>query len=267
MDWCDKYPCYQNAKANPEGVDRQYGRIWRVVTTQSSSVVPASAGSENVPPKGGTTKHASRPSNDLDLKKLSTADLVKTLEHPNNWMRRIARRLLVEKQDPQATTQLIVQAANAVEMDSFWTLGQFGGILGSEVTNGKVERGPVHYVWIARFIGDYLAAKHSERSENAADKKLAVWASEALKRIAGVNDAQIQAAVCIAIRQSLTGNLTTTTPKLSQVCANDALDVASLVTVGSSRQKPDQYLGFACWSASSSPKSAPEHFCRSLNNY
>ena len=31
MDWCDKYPCYQNAKANPEGVDRQYGRIWRVV--------------------------------------------------------------------------------------------------------------------------------------------------------------------------------------------------------------------------------------------
>ena len=249
MDWCDKYPCYQNAKANPEGVDRQYGRIWRVVTTQSSSVVPASAGSENVPPKGGTTKHASRPSNDLDLKKLSTADLVKTLEHPNNWMRRIARRLLVEKQDPQATTQLIVQAANAVEMDSFWTLGQFGGILGSEVTNGKVERGPVHYVWIARFIGDYLAAKHSERSENAADKKLAVWASEALKHIAGVNDAQIQAAVCIAIRQSLTGNLTTTTPKLSQVCAIDALDVASLVTVGSSRQKPDQYLGFACWSA------------------
>ncbi len=99
MDWCDKYPCYQNAKANPEGVDRQYGRIWRVVTTQSSSVVPASAGSENVPPKGGTTKHASRPSNDLDLKKLSTADLVKTLEHPNNWMRRMARRMLVEKTD------------------------------------------------------------------------------------------------------------------------------------------------------------------------
>jgi putative membrane-bound dehydrogenase-like protein len=25
MDWCDKYPCYQNAKANPEGVDRERG--------------------------------------------------------------------------------------------------------------------------------------------------------------------------------------------------------------------------------------------------
>ncbi|MDB6138544.1 MAG: hypothetical protein JWO94_1616 [Verrucomicrobiaceae bacterium] len=33
MDWCDKYPCYQNAKANPEGVDREKGRIWRVVYT------------------------------------------------------------------------------------------------------------------------------------------------------------------------------------------------------------------------------------------
>jgi putative membrane-bound dehydrogenase-like protein len=252
MDWCDKYPCYQNAKANPEGVDRQYGRIWRVefdgkvgveaLADQNASTRPPTSQS----PKGSTP---TRPTNNLDLKKLATADLVKALEHPNNWMRRMARRMLVEKQDPQATTQLTVQAANAVELDSFWTLGQFGAILGSEVTNGKVERGPVHYVWIARFIGDYLAAKRNERSENAADKKLAVWASEALKHIAGVNDAQIQAAVCIAIRQSLTGNLTTTTPTLSQVCAIDALEVASLVTVGSSRQKPDQYLGFACWSA------------------
>jgi putative membrane-bound dehydrogenase-like protein len=31
MDWYDKYPCYQNAQADPEGVDRVYGRIWRVV--------------------------------------------------------------------------------------------------------------------------------------------------------------------------------------------------------------------------------------------
>ena len=31
MDWCDKYPCYQNAQADPEGVDREMGRIWRVV--------------------------------------------------------------------------------------------------------------------------------------------------------------------------------------------------------------------------------------------
>jgi hypothetical protein len=33
MDWYDKYPCYQNANADPEGVDREHGRIWRVVYT------------------------------------------------------------------------------------------------------------------------------------------------------------------------------------------------------------------------------------------
>jgi putative membrane-bound dehydrogenase-like protein len=31
MDWYDKYPCYQNAQADPDGVDREMGRIWRVV--------------------------------------------------------------------------------------------------------------------------------------------------------------------------------------------------------------------------------------------
>jgi hypothetical protein len=54
------------------------------------------------PSKSGVTatalQNASRPSDDFDLKKLSAADLVKTLEHPNNWMRRMARRMLVEKE-------------------------------------------------------------------------------------------------------------------------------------------------------------------------
>ena len=36
-DWCDKYPCYQNAQADPEGVDRERGRIWRVVYTGKNS--------------------------------------------------------------------------------------------------------------------------------------------------------------------------------------------------------------------------------------
>ena len=42
MDWCDKYPCYQNAKANPEGVDRDKGRIWRVVYTGARTLLLSS---------------------------------------------------------------------------------------------------------------------------------------------------------------------------------------------------------------------------------
>ncbi len=93
MDWCDKYPCYQNAKANPEGVDRERGRIWRVVHEKEKGArTLLSAASEESPKEADKSVRAP-----LDLQKLSTADLVKTLEHPNNWMRRMARRMLVEK--------------------------------------------------------------------------------------------------------------------------------------------------------------------------
>ncbi|OYW73521.1 MAG: hypothetical protein B7Z37_21205 [Verrucomicrobia bacterium 12-59-8] len=88
MDWCDKYPCYQNAKANPEGVDRERGRIWRVVTTNSKS-------------------NATRDHTDLNLKKLAPPDLVKSLEHPNNWMQRMARRMLFERNRSESAGSLL----------------------------------------------------------------------------------------------------------------------------------------------------------------
>lgn len=101
MDWCDKYPCYQNAKANPEGVDRERGRIWRVCYGETQPK-PSDVSQEIT--RGGVEfpifanhRSPSRWSQTLDLKKLTTTDLVKTLEHPNNWMRRMARRLLVER--------------------------------------------------------------------------------------------------------------------------------------------------------------------------
>ena len=139
MDWCDKYPCYQNAKANPEGVDRERGRIWRVV----HNVAWLSKGESNVPhapPAGSMTQrestaarlgsgepsYSSRDRADLDLKKLPPADLVKTLEHPNNWMRRMARRMLVER-NQTASFELLQAALNdknsiAARMEAVWTL-------------------------------------------------------------------------------------------------------------------------------------------------
>lgn len=162
MDWCDKYPCYQNAKANPEGVDRQYGRIWRVVTTQSGSVVPASAGSENVPPKGGTTQHASRPTNDLDLKKLSTADLVKTLEHPNNWMRRMARRMLVERKDESAREELEKLCLERENTEALWTLWGTRTLSDSILLKNETLRSPILKSWAALLIHAKLHAKLGE---------------------------------------------------------------------------------------------------------
>ena len=72
MDWCDKYPCYQNAQANPEGVDREKGRIWRVCYT----------GSE----EGKKLAGMSRADKDLDLQKLGAARLTEYALSPNKWL-------------------------------------------------------------------------------------------------------------------------------------------------------------------------------------
>src|SRR6185503_3538541 len=80
MDWYDRYPCYQNANADPEGVDREHGRIWRVVYTSGRKGVP-------VP---------SRPEARMNLASLTSTELVGMLSHPNIWQRRTAQRLLNE---------------------------------------------------------------------------------------------------------------------------------------------------------------------------
>ena len=79
-DWCDKYPCYQNAQADPQGVDRERGRIWRVV------YVGKDAG-RNIPP---------RPEVKMDLSKLTGTNLVGLLNHSNVWQRRMAQKTLRE---------------------------------------------------------------------------------------------------------------------------------------------------------------------------
>jgi putative membrane-bound dehydrogenase-like protein len=73
MDWCDKYPCYQNAVANPAGVDREKGRIWRVV------------------PEAGV------PSPRIDLGKATVAELVGHLAAKNNWLQRRSSLVLRER--------------------------------------------------------------------------------------------------------------------------------------------------------------------------
>ena len=237
MDWCDKYPCYQNAKANPEGVDRQYGRIWRVVTTQSGSVVPASAGSENVPPKGGTTQHASRPSNELDLKKLSTTELVKTLEHPNNWMRRMARRMLVERRDPSAKAQLtrLVQSRASIpsRLESIWTMSVL-----NLLNNVVVELSEV-------FVADtnpsiQLAVIRAEGEAGPSDMPTPSW----LDRVAQSPDPLVQAAVAVAARQLAGMRLTI---DQIEVAAADPKEIVTPILI--SNPKADSRLAFSVWMA------------------
>lgn len=109
-DWYDKYPCYQNARADPEGVDGAYGRIWRVVYTGDG--------------QGGVV--SSRPEKEMNLAQASGKELVTLLNHPNVWHREMAQRLLNERRDAETQPDLraMIQEASTLEgrLSALWTL-------------------------------------------------------------------------------------------------------------------------------------------------
>lgn len=260
MDWCDKYPCYQNAKANPEGVDRERGRIWRVVHDGAhASRVPNSASSRSSVPEGnakpagenaGTASGEDAASStrgrvrsiptrdraDLDLKKLATADLVKSLEHPNNWMRRMARRMLVERTDSQLHKDL----ASAFEDET-------------KETAARLEA-----VWclLSRYEADYHALKSLLRSDSV---PLLSWVARSWGEM-GINrppfiglarhpDVVVRCNVAVALRQRYASSRLTTQrdPGLDPEDDGDA-GFALLALLMTSKADDDRLLTFAIWS-------------------
>ena len=202
MDWCDKYPCYQNAKANPEGVDRERGRIWRVVTVERTSKFVPNA--MNLEVRATPTRDRA----DLDLKKLATADLVKTLEHPNNWMRRMARRIVAERRDEQSRESLesFVRTSKelAIRLDALWTLYQTNAgavaapnwLLSRELLAFCVESDqPSLRANAARLIGD----RHSRLLHFAKNHRDAPF--DLLSKLHGDPEPFVRLAVAAAIRQ------------------------------------------------------------------
>src|SRR4051794_5306874 len=160
MDWYDKYPCYQNAQADPEGVDREYGRIWRVVWVgnQKDKAIP------------------SRPQRKMDLAKSSDNELIQLLDHPNNWQRRQAQRLIKERGGPALVKKVkdFLGKAQTREaaLSAFWTLTSMtdlreSGTITTSGRNAKTgnlldiysEAGtPEIKTWVARSMGEHFDA-------------------------------------------------------------------------------------------------------------
>lgn len=82
LDWYDRYHCAQDAKRDPEGVDRLKGRLYRVRYKNS--------------PRAPT----------FDLDKESDEQLVARLHSPNIYFRETAQRLLSERNTQTIRTRL-----------------------------------------------------------------------------------------------------------------------------------------------------------------
>ncbi|HEY2951660.1 MAG TPA: PVC-type heme-binding CxxCH protein, partial [Verrucomicrobiae bacterium] len=182
-DWYDKYPCYQNANADPEGVDREHGRIWRVVWVG------------NQPGKAV----ASRPEKGMDLSKESTERLARLVDHPNSWQRRQAVRLLAKRcwdsdglEMEKINSGLPKELTVAGERSLQW-LGSQRGLTPVDLTEVS---DPAQRAWVARCIGNH-------RMETGIPK---------LRILASDKDPTVRAEVAAAVRRLVSGSLTVTTP-------------------------------------------------------
>lgn len=233
MDWYDKYPCYQNANADPEGVDREHGRIWRVVWT------------------GGETQRAvpSRPEAAMNLSALPSGDLVKLLAHPNVWQRRMAQRILNGRgltafgpRELHVHTPLHEMLRKGDTLDArlsaLWTLHGTGLLDDGWLDEVAKDPEPALRAWAARLTG--------ERGYPLGD---------ALKRLATLaedKDPTVRLAVAVAARQFVSGSLTVNTPAKVPVHEVITGPILSTLFVGyreRTRGESDRTLEFLYWMA------------------
>jgi putative heme-binding domain-containing protein len=85
LDWYDRYHCYQDAQADPQGVDRGYGRLYRVRYRDTPRAAP------------------------FDLEKESSEQLVERLSSDNLYFRELAQQVLGERSDPSVRAALLTQ--------------------------------------------------------------------------------------------------------------------------------------------------------------
>jgi glucose/arabinose dehydrogenase len=109
LDWYDRYHCYQDANADPKGIDRGHGRLYRVRY-------------EGVP-------RAPR----FDLAKETDDELLARLKSPNVFFRDLAQRVLTERNSAATRAKLESfvlddQAPRKSRMHALWTLVGSGSL-------------------------------------------------------------------------------------------------------------------------------------------
>jgi len=234
-DWCDKYPCYQNARADPEGVDREHGRIWRVV------YVGKEAG-KKVP---------SRPDVKMDLGKLAGTNLVTLYGNPNVWQRRMAQRILQQRlsdprrrydehQDIQLTlVNMRGMSTNpiATRVAAFWTLNEIDDLFPRLVLYDRNSFYGGKEGWLIRTMAAWRVADRGDQwsPEGCAD----------LETLANDSDPRVQFAVATAIRRIVSSRLVT------DYEINDSAPVGKALAnlIKSAASAKDPLVNYSIWLA------------------
>lgn len=174
LDWYDRYHCYQDANADPKGVDRGHGRLYRIV-------------------------HENRPKPKVkDFSKLSNIELEGLLSDENIFNRQRSQLELQERrvvsQDPESAKRLKALVFNPdlplkFRMHALWSLIG-SGTMTAEFLNQLLDDGsPELRAWGARTAGRQNTREAStlERMDKIAidiDARVRLQASIAAPKLA-----------------------------------------------------------------------------------
>ncbi|RMF38979.1 MAG: hypothetical protein D6753_14825 [Planctomycetota bacterium] len=166
LDWYDRYHCYQDANADPAGVDRGHGRLYRVVHDSTGRPAPV-------------VQHAA-----------DAATLVDQLGHPNIHVRETAQRLLGEQGGGGAVEQLkrvVLDASRPHKhrMHALWALTAASQVDAAFAQRLLRSDQPSLRAWGVRVVGEFLPA----------DQELAQRVGE----LAADPSADVQLQVAIAV--------------------------------------------------------------------
>jgi putative membrane-bound dehydrogenase-like protein len=153
-DWCDKRANHVDPVNN---WDRTRGRIYKV------QYVGNSPASHSAPWKVRVGDGS------LDINHLSSQEVVGLLNHPNDWYRREANRILAERRDPTIIPQLrrmVLENHDQSALEGLWALYVCGGF------DEKMAASCLHHpfadirTWTIRFLGDSASSSlnHAGRS-------------------------------------------------------------------------------------------------------
>ncbi len=170
LDWYDRYHCYQDANADPQGVDRGHGRLYRIV-------------------------HESRPKAKVkDFSRLSNLELESLLSDENIFNRQQSqlelqeRRVLTKDSESAKRLQsLVLQSESPIKyrMHALWSLIG-SGTLPTEFLNQLLDSGsPELRSWAVRTAG----------RQNTRDAKTL----EKITTIAADNDPRVRLQVSITV--------------------------------------------------------------------
>jgi putative membrane-bound dehydrogenase-like protein len=168
IDWYDKQACHLTT---PEVWDRSNGRIYKI------------------------TYDVAKPVN-VDLQKLSEADLIKLMEHPNEWYARHARRILQERGLTDAgvkslTETILGSGSETVRLRAMWTLASAGPWMADESALLK-DASPYIRGWAIQFGTAARLAQHEIRGNARAARNavLSRWIDQ-LESMAKQDDSPI----------------------------------------------------------------------------